>query len=107
MQLYRYSLRFHLMSQSEVVFFHLDCCRLTQTIGVSPDTKKGAERDTGTVRQQDDRDRLRELASQKEGLRRVATLVARGGSQSDVFSAVAEEMAPSVIGRDSRKIGPP
>jgi len=38
-------------------------------------------------------DRLRALVSQQEGLRRVATMVARGGSQSEVFSAVAEEMA--------------
>jgi signal transduction histidine kinase len=38
-------------------------------------------------------DRLQALACQQEGLRRVATLVARGGSQSEVFSAVAEEMA--------------
>jgi signal transduction histidine kinase len=39
------------------------------------------------------RDRLSELAMQLESLRRVATLVARGGSPSEVFSAVAEEMA--------------
>ena len=39
------------------------------------------------------RDRLQALASQQEGLRRVATLVARGVSQSEVFSAVAAEMA--------------
>jgi signal transduction histidine kinase len=39
------------------------------------------------------RDRLQALASQHEGLRRVATLVARGGSQSEVVSSVAEEMA--------------
>ena len=39
------------------------------------------------------RDRMQALASQLEGLRRVATLVARGGSQPEVFSAVAEEMA--------------
>src|ERR1700738_3217280 len=38
-------------------------------------------------------DRLQALARQQEGLRRVATLVARGGSQSEVFSAVAQEMA--------------
>jgi signal transduction histidine kinase len=37
--------------------------------------------------------RLQALACQQEGLRRVATLVARGGSPSEVFSAVAEEMA--------------
>jgi hypothetical protein len=39
------------------------------------------------------RDRLPALACQQEGLRRVATLVARGGSRSEVFTAVAEEMA--------------
>jgi len=46
------------------------------------------------------RDNLRELADnlsvlarQQAALRRVATLVARGVSQSEVFSAVAEEMA--------------
>jgi hypothetical protein len=39
------------------------------------------------------RDRLQALASRQEGLRRVATLVARGGNQSEVFSAVAAEMA--------------
>jgi signal transduction histidine kinase len=38
-------------------------------------------------------DRLRILTSQQEGLRRVATLVACGASQSEVFSAVAAEMA--------------
>jgi PAS domain S-box-containing protein len=39
------------------------------------------------------RDRLRELAEQQAGLRRVATLVARGASPSEVFTAVADEMA--------------
>jgi PAS domain S-box-containing protein len=39
------------------------------------------------------RDRLAELADQQAALRRVATLVARGASPSEVFSAVAEEMA--------------
>jgi signal transduction histidine kinase len=38
-------------------------------------------------------DRCQALATEQEGLRRVATLVARGGNQSEVFSAVAEEMA--------------
>jgi signal transduction histidine kinase len=49
---------------------------------------------------QSSRDSLRELADnlsvlarQQAALRRVATLVARGVSQSEVFSAVAEEMA--------------
>jgi len=42
---------------------------------------------------QDSRDRLRLLATQQAALRRVATLVARGVDPSDVFSAVAEEMA--------------
>jgi signal transduction histidine kinase len=39
------------------------------------------------------RDSLRELAKQQEALRRVATLVARGVNPSEVFAAVAEEMA--------------
>jgi GAF domain-containing protein len=39
------------------------------------------------------RDRLRRLAEQQASLRRVATLVAEGGSQSELFSAVAEEIA--------------
>jgi GAF domain-containing protein len=38
-------------------------------------------------------EKLLVLAGQQEGLRRVATLVARGVSQSEVFSAVAAEMA--------------
>ena len=36
---------------------------------------------------------LRVLAEQQAALRRVATLVARGGSPTEVFSAVAEELA--------------
>jgi PAS domain S-box-containing protein len=39
------------------------------------------------------RDRLRQLADQQAGLRRVATLVAQGALPSDVFAAVADEMA--------------
>ncbi len=39
------------------------------------------------------RDRIRELAEQQAGLRRVATLVARGASPSDVYAAVADEIA--------------
>jgi signal transduction histidine kinase len=42
---------------------------------------------------QESRDSLSVLAGQQEGLRRVATLVARGTSPSQVFAAVAEEMA--------------
>jgi PAS domain S-box-containing protein len=42
---------------------------------------------------QDSRDHLRVLATQQAALRRVATLVARGVNPSEVFSAVAEEMA--------------
>jgi|GEM_PF-867177 len=38
-------------------------------------------------------DSLAVLATQQSALRRVATLVARGGGQSEVLSAVAEEMA--------------
>ena len=37
--------------------------------------------------------RARELANEQAALRRVATLVARGASPNDVFSAVAEEVA--------------
>jgi PAS domain S-box-containing protein len=39
------------------------------------------------------RDKLKELAEQQAALRRVATLVARGASSSEVFSTVADEMA--------------
>src|ERR1700682_3810943 len=42
---------------------------------------------------EESRDRLMELAEQQAGLRRVATLVARGASASEVFAAVADEMA--------------
>jgi signal transduction histidine kinase len=42
---------------------------------------------------QSSRDNLGVLATQQSALRRVATLVARGVSPSEVFSAVAEEMA--------------
>jgi len=42
---------------------------------------------------QESRDRTTVLAKQQEALRRVATLVARGVSPSQVFAAVAEEMA--------------
>jgi PAS domain S-box-containing protein len=42
---------------------------------------------------EESRDRLMELAEQQAGLRRVATLVARGASPSDLFAAVADEMA--------------
>ncbi|BBX44143.1 hypothetical protein MCOO_01580 [Mycobacterium cookii] len=38
------------------------------------------------------RDELRELAEQQASLRRVATLVARGASPSEVFAAVADEV---------------
>jgi signal transduction histidine kinase len=49
--------------------------------------REPAEPETATAR------RLRALACQQEGLRRVATVVARGGSESVVFSAVAQELA--------------
>jgi PAS domain S-box-containing protein len=39
------------------------------------------------------RDRLRQLARQQTGLRRVAELIAPAADSADVFSAVAEEMA--------------
>jgi signal transduction histidine kinase len=42
---------------------------------------------------QDSRDELRELAEQQAALRRVATLVARGVLPSEVFAAVAVELA--------------
>jgi len=47
------------------------------------------------------RDRLRELAEQQAGLRRVATLVALGASPSDLFAAVADEMAESLHARNA------
>jgi hypothetical protein len=39
------------------------------------------------------RDALSRLADEQAGLRRVATLVAKGASPDDLFSAVAEEVA--------------
>jgi PAS domain S-box-containing protein len=42
------------------------------------------------------RDRLRQLARQQTGLRRVAELIAREADPADVFNAVAEEMADSL-----------
>jgi signal transduction histidine kinase len=45
---------------------------------------------------QGSRDRLRALAEQQAALRRVATLVGRGASPSEVFATVAEEMARSL-----------
>ena len=41
----------------------------------------------------DSRDRLRRLADQQASLRRVATLVAEGATPTELFSAVAEEVA--------------
>ncbi|MGP3983097.1 CHASE3 domain-containing protein [Streptomyces sp. KR80] len=41
---------------------------------------------------QDSRDELRRIAEEQAALRRVATLVARGGSPAEAFSAVADEM---------------
>jgi len=52
---------------------------------------------------QDSRDSLGVLARQQAALRRVATLVARGVSQSDVFTAVAEEMA-RCLGVDNAEV---
>jgi uncharacterized protein YoaH (UPF0181 family) len=40
-----------------------------------------------------DRGKLDELAEQQAALRRVATLVAGGASSTEVFAAVAEEVA--------------
>ena len=48
---------------------------------------------TARAELQASRDRLGVLATQQSALRRVATLVARGVSPSEVFAAVAEEMA--------------
>jgi signal transduction histidine kinase len=47
------------------------------------------------------RDRLTVLATQQEALRRVATLVAREVSPSEVFSAVAKEMARCLDAQDA------
>jgi len=69
---------------------------MASTLGVSHTLRQPPhdteESDTGHMRQ-DDRDRLGEFASPQEGLRRVATLVARGAHPSEVFAAVADEMA--------------
>jgi signal transduction histidine kinase len=50
---------------------------------------------------QDSRDELSELAEQQTALRRVATLVARGAPPSEVFSAVAVELARCLGGQHS------
>jgi PAS domain S-box-containing protein len=47
------------------------------------------------------RDKLEELAAQQAALRRVATLVARGVSPSEVLTAVADEMAGCLHGRNA------
>jgi signal transduction histidine kinase len=49
------------------------------------------------------RDELAELAAEQAALRRVATLVARRASPSEVFSAVAEE-ASQILGADLTKV---
>jgi PAS domain S-box-containing protein len=48
------------------------------------------------------RDTLRELAEHQAGLRRVATLVARGGNPEEVFDAVYYEMARCMHVSDAR-----
>jgi signal transduction histidine kinase/CHASE3 domain sensor protein len=49
------------------------------------------------------RDELAQLAHEQAALRRVATLVARGGSPPEVFSAVAEEIA-QLLGASVTKV---
>jgi signal transduction histidine kinase len=49
------------------------------------------------------REELAELAAEQAALRRVATLVARGASPSEVFSAVAEEAA-QILGAELTKV---
>ena len=51
------------------------------------------------------RDQLRALAELQSSLRRVATQVARGGTPSEVFSAVADELA-RCLGVQLRDVGP-
>jgi signal transduction histidine kinase len=54
---------------------------------------RAADADRRRQEAEESRDQLRVLAEQQAALRRVATLVARGATSSEVFSAVAEELA--------------
>ena len=63
--------------------------------------EEGQLRETRTMLEAS-RDTLRELAEHQAGLRRVATLVARGGNAVEVFDAVYSEMAPRMHVTDAR-----
>ncbi|HYX99889.1 MAG TPA: GAF domain-containing protein, partial [Mycobacterium sp.] len=60
---------------------------------ISPGLARGELAATTRADLQDSGDRARELAEQQAALRRVATLVGRGVSPSEVFAAVADETA--------------
>jgi signal transduction histidine kinase len=57
----------------------------------------------GRAQLEQSRDELRRLADEQAALRRVATLVARGGPAAEVFAAVAQEVG-SVLGADATNI---
>ena len=57
---------------------------------------RAAEADQRRWEAEASRDELRMLADQQAALRRIATLVARAGAPSELFSAVAEELARCV-----------
>ena len=68
--------------------------RATVSVMNAPDCDAdvGDAVDTGTRRDRPDLIRLRELAEEQAALRRVATLVAGGARQAEVFTAVADEL---------------
>ena len=68
----------------------------------APDTGAdgGHAADAGAGRDPPGQARLRELAEEQAALRRVATLVAKGASPGEVFSAVADELG-RLIGADA------
>ncbi|MCW2977175.1 MAG: domain S-box [Actinomycetia bacterium] len=67
--------------------------RLTYAVGRDVTERRQAEADL-----RDAEERNRELADEQAALRRVATLVARGAPQDELFAAVAEEVGR--LGRD-------
>jgi PAS domain S-box-containing protein len=75
--------------------------------GVAKDVtdRKRAEEDLRRARRaaEENRDALRLLAEEQAALRRVATLVARGVSPSNVFTAVSEEVG-RLLGADSTEL---
>jgi signal transduction histidine kinase len=74
-----------------IVMFSVVALAASALAGVA--RARAAEADQHRRRAEASRDELSVLADQQAALRRVATLVARGGSPVEVFSAVAEEMA--------------